>query len=193
VRKKTSSPQHQPPIFEPSTSREVIADSAQMREINIPISARMHLRAIEILTPAQIRADGILYFIRRTNRFVVRIAGCILQGNIGTVYVGNVTPRKIHDCSVRQCGITSCDFYHNPATFPGSTDIRNFAASSWVYHHKDSDRGRPSNHKSRKLSSRASLDEDISTVTNADLAYYNEQFMHDLLCCILMNNYVKTE
>lgn len=188
TRKKTA----QAPIIAP---RSITPSS---REIAVPIVGEISLRAIEITSIGDISQDGILYYIPPIKRFALRFAGFTFQGNIGIVYVGSGSiPHKVHDCTARHCNIVSCNYYHNPLRFQGSTDIRNFVASSWIYDNREtrvaSARDAHVNpRKSRKLSSRANLEADIATITPQDLSYYNEQFMHDLLCAIVMNSYVKT-
>lgn len=165
------------------------------REIDVPVSKNMSLRCIEIADIGAIHGDGILYYIPRIRRFAIRICGFILQGNIGTVYISETMPQKIHDCDAQaNCRQPSCNYYHNPLTCPGSSDIRNFAASSWIYRpHSAPAPFEKSPKKSRKLASRPSLDDDIKFISSSDLMYYNEQLMHDLLCGIIMNFYVRRD
>ena len=171
-------------LMAPSTSREP-------HDIEVPVSPNMALRCIEIPDMNAIRKDGILYYIPRIRRFAIRMAGFVIHGNIGTVYVSEPSPQKIHDCDAYpSCNMTMCRYYHNPLACPGSTDIRNFAATSWLYHPGAHTSGTK---KTRKLASRLSLDEDILTVTSVDLAYYNEQLMHDILCSIIMNYFVRKD
>lgn len=165
--------------------------SHEPHDVEVSVSRNMSLRCVEIPDINAIRNDGTLYYLPRIRRFAIRIAGFILQGNIGVVYSSEPSPQKIHDCEAYpSCNMAVCRYYHNPLTCPGSTDIRNFAATSWLY--------RPGAHtsgtkKTRKLASRSSLDEDILTISSADLAYYNEQLMHDLLCGIIMNYFVRKD
>lgn len=170
--------------------RPITADQSMVpHEIEVPVSQNMVLHCIEISDVNYIRRDGVLYYIPRIKRFAIKLAGFVLQGNIGTVYVSEPLPQKIRDCEMRPtCGISTCCYYHNPLRYPGSTDIRNFAATSWLYHQGTQVSG---NKRMRKLASRPSLDNDILTITSADLAFYNEQMMHDLLCNIIMNYYVR--
>lgn len=171
------------------------------RELDIPISSGMSLRATEIASTAEIRADGVLYYLPHTRRFALRFAGgLILQGNIGIVYTSDPSPQKIHDCdSQLGCNVATCRYYHNPAIYPGSQDVRNFAATSWLYRPVSSqsstpigEHARSPQKKARKLASRDRLDVDILTITQDDLAYFNEQLMHDILCGLIMNYYVRT-
>lgn len=176
-----------------------ISQTCGVREVNISVSQNMSLRCIEITDINAVRNDGVLYYIPRIQRFAIRICGFILQGNIGTVYISDATPHKIHDCDAQaNCRQSPCNYYHNPLTCPGSNDIRNFAASSWIYHPPISSSEKlipfeKSPKKSRKLSSRPNLDHDIKFITSTDLMYYNEQLMHDLLCGIIMNFYVRRD
>lgn len=184
----------------------------------IAVSQCMSLRAIEIPDASAITCEGTLYYIPRLCRFAVRICGITLLGNIGTVYVAEPLPQKIHDCESRaDCNYAACRYYHNPLAHPGSTDIRNYVATSWLYNprclddagaasadaprsvsreikraHRIAPDGtaRAYTKKARKLASRANLDRDILAITPEDLEYYNEQLMHDILCGLLMNYYV---
>jgi len=170
-----------------------ISQESSAREVStINITDRISLRAIEISSIGAITRDGVLYYIARTQRFAIRLMGFVFQGNVGVVYTpSEMTPQKVHDCNAHRCDITSCRYYHNPNQFAGSRDIRNFVSSSWIYRRDDSSHDRYTNtRKIRKLSSRTHLDTDILNITPDDLSYYNEQFMHDMLCNFIMNLYV---
>lgn len=174
------------PIVTPS--RPLATTAAH--EVEIPVSTNMSLRCIEIPDLNAIQHDGILYYVPRLCRFAIRLAGFVLYGNIGIVYASEASPQRIHDCTMYpSCNMETCHYYHNPIKCRGSTNIRNFAATSWLY----SDKVTSGSKKMRKLASRPKLDTDILTVTSGDLAYYNEQLMHDLLCGIIMNYYVKRD
>ncbi|MFA5767253.1 MAG: hypothetical protein WC919_04990 [Candidatus Paceibacterota bacterium] len=153
----------------------------------IPITDRIHLQCITVETLSDVCADGMLYYVPSINRFAIHLAGIVLYGNIGNVYVSEQYPQKIHDCNVFPRCAQTCKYYHNPVTCAHSTDVRNFISASWLYSH---DASIHDTKKVRKLSSREFLDHDIEHITDKDLAFYNEQMMHDLLCAIIMNYYV---
>lgn len=187
------------PLIAPAPAPQC-SERLEPREVEIAVSTNMFLRCIEIPDIGALQRDGILYYIPRTHRFAIRLAGFVLQGNIGIVYVSESSPQKIHDCDMQpSCNPSVCRYYHNPCTCPGSTDIRNFAATSWLYHSthgssaSNSGNGCGGPKKTRKLSSRIGLDSDILTITGSDLSYYNEQLMHDILCGIIMNYYVRKD
>lgn len=179
-------------------------------EITVAITPNISLHCIEAASLADVAAAsaGTLYYLPSICRFAIRIADLVLCGNIGNVYVAEAYPQKVHDCAIYpHCG-PNCRYYHNPLTCArriGAPDIRNFVATSWLYIRARDDgsnceqeaRARTflprasDGKKTRKLSSREHLDEDLASVTSADLAYYNEQIMHDLLCAIIMNYYVR--
>jgi hypothetical protein len=144
---------------------------------SIAITDRIKLQCVVVNSLSDVRANGMLYYVPPQNRFALHLAGIVMYGNIGNVYVSEPYPQKIHDCNMYPRCAQSCKYYHNPMSCAGSTDVRNFISASWMYS-RDSVRD---SKKVRKLSSREYLDDDIGRVSDADLAYYNEQTMHDLL------------
>jgi len=164
-------------------------------ETEIPLTHNISLRCIEIQDATMVNTDGVLYYIPRIRRFAIRIAGFVLYGNLGIIYGSDPKPQRIRDCaSGAACRSRDCRYYHNPLMIAGSDDIRNFSASSWTYYPGGSAHQlsrEKSQQKKRKLASLDRLDDDIKTITPDDLVYYNEQMMHDLLCCIVMNHYIR--
>lgn len=153
----------------------------------VAITEHIQLQCITVEALGDVRADGMLYYVPTINRFAINLAGIVLYGNIGNVYVSEQYPQKIHDCNIFPRCAQTCKYYHNPLTCAHSTDVRNFISASWLYSH---DTSIHDTKKTRKLSSREFLDSDIERVTDKDLAFYNEQLMHDLLCVIIMNYYM---
>lgn len=139
---------------------------------------------------ADVAADGQLYWVKSSGHFAFKIAGVLFHGNIGTIYNDDRTPCKLRDCAYpKTCDrADKCPYYHDPTIFPGSTDIRNYAAGSFMYAGSGSSyraRGR-----SRQFGSRDRLDMDVMNVKADESARLRDQVMHDLLCALLLKNIV---
>jgi hypothetical protein len=79
-------------------------------------------------------APGGLYYIPSWNHFAFRIGPCVLHGNLGQVYdAPREAPERVKACRRDRCkGGPGCRYYHDPAEFLGSSDVRNYAAGAWA-------------------------------------------------------------
>lgn len=153
---------------------------------SIKITQTLSLDAIEVGSFDEVKQDGNLYYIPAYNHFAIRIAGRLLHGNIGNIYTNENSPKKIKDCNFALSCMkqTKCDYYHDPALFANSTDIRDYFASSWLYAPPDSHyKNRP---RSRRFGSREHLDIDIVAMQPDEINRFHDQTMHDLLCSLLI-------
>lgn len=151
---------------------------------NIKITAALSLPAISVHTFEQVIADGNLYYVSNANHFAIKIAGRLLHGNIGTIYTDEKNPEKIKDCRYQHnCTKNGkCDFYHDPVKFIGSTDCRNYTASSFLY------AGAGTKTRGRRFGSRDNLDIDIVAMNEEDISRFSSQTMHDILCSLLLHS-----
>jgi hypothetical protein len=76
-----------------------------------------------------------------------------------------------------------CNYFHDPASFVGSRDRRNYIASSLLYAPVDSQFKR---NRGRKFGSFEYLDQDVVTMNEEDRDRAYDAAMHDILCAILL-------
>lgn len=154
----------------------------------IQIALTLGLNAIPVDSFDQVKQDGELYFVTRADHFAFRLAGHLFHGNIGTIYTDEKNPVKIKNCKFAGDCVkgTRCDYYHDPTTYIGSRDHRNFIASSWLY---SPSRGRA---RGRRFGSHDKLCEDIIGLSTEEVERFYDQSMHDILCALLLKtNYSK--
>lgn len=156
----------------------------------VKFTEALALNAIPALSFDSVKQDGELYYIKSSNHFAFRLAGKLFHGNIGVIYTEERSPVKIKNCRfANQCiKKNSCDYYHDPVKFSGSTDHRNFIASSWLYSPRDSQFKNKT--RSRRFGSRANLDMDILDLQEDETSRFHDQTMHDLLCSMLLMQYM---
>lgn len=154
----------------------------------IPVTASIVINAIPVKSFADIKCDGNLYYVSTCAHFALMINGMLFHGNIGTIYTDADEPKKIKDCKyVDGCNKSGqCCYYHNPRIFSGSTDRRNYLASSFVYTsatamHKNRSR-------SRRFGSLENLDADILGLAEEEKIRMCDQAMHELLCAIILKS-----
>lgn len=132
---------------------------------------------------------GELYYVESARHFAFKLGGLLLHGNIGVIYTEEKNPEKIKNCKFAAECIKKdkCDYYHDPAKFPGSHDRRNFIASSWLYAPPNSQF--KNKLRSRRFGSLDYLDTDIVELQDEEVARFHDQAMHDLLCSIVLMHY----
>lgn len=159
-------------------------DTHSATHSTIHITDALTIAAIPVSTFDQVQPTGELYYVTTANHFAVMIAGQLIHGNIGDVFVGGENLEKIKDCHFASgCSrAASCNYYHNPMKYPGSRDVRNHIAGSWIYN-PNGTRGR-----CRRFGSRARLDVDIAATSADDIERLHDQVMHDLLCYLVLCN-----
>jgi hypothetical protein len=138
---------------------------------------------------------GELYYIPQWGQFALRIGDCVIHANLGVVYVSpppNPAARKkpeyLKECSRPGCpgSGSGCRYYHDPETHPGSTDVRNFVADSWLYMPCEGKRLPAGRH----FGSLTSLKSDLLLMNPPDARRFLHQTMHDLLCSLVLWRYV---
>lgn len=160
---------------------------AESRYSRVKITEGLYVPAIHVPSFADVKQDGNLYFIERSEHFAFKIAGYMFHGNIGVIYTESTEPEKIKDCKyVGTCTKENCPYYHDPALFDGSCDQRNFIASSFIYTPPHSAYKNKS--RSRRFGSRDHLETDIVGLSEEERSRFYDQTMHDFLCAMLLKN-----
>ncbi len=159
-------------------------DPEPSQQTNINITDSLAIPANVVQTFTEVASDGKLYYVEPSEHFAFRLNGQLFHGNIGIIYNDEKNPGKIKccrfgaDCNRRD----KCSYYHDPLIFPGSTDKRNYIASSWTYVPPTSEK----RYRGRRFGSADRLDTDIVLLQDEDAARFHDQTMHDLLCSLLI-------
>lgn len=162
---------------QPSYATAAVANTVPQPIAEVKIGNYLRLPATGVQSFRDVPNDGKLYFTQ--GHFAIRICGHLFHGGIGKIYLNEPTPVKIKECRTQGAcpRMNQCRYYHDPAKYPGSTDVRNFIARSWVYT-PPKDR---STKYGRTIGAGQSLETDIIGVTNEELSRMKDQIIHDLL------------
>lgn len=156
--------------------------------IRIQTSPTTDLSAVRVSTWSEVTANGELYYVENCGHFAFRIAGHLFHAGIGTIFTTESEPTKIKECMYGNgCNRADCTYYHDPLRCPGSKDIRNYAANSWLYSTPGSALRQRSN--SRNYGSLQYLDSDIQQMKPPDCRRFVEQAAHDIICGLLLFRY----
>ena len=135
-----------------------------------------------------------LYYIPRWDHFAVRCGAVVFHGNVGRIYppAGRLSIENVKECRHRsRCPslagpkAAACSYYHSPGECPGSRDVRNFIADSWVYDH-----GNGARYGSRQIGDRESLCGDLQRISETDSRRHLAQTTQDILISIILEKYV---
>jgi hypothetical protein len=141
-----------------------------------------------------------LYYIPAWDHFAVRCGAVVFHGNVGKIYPTDTgraqrAPERVKECRHRgQCPSlkggkgASCAYYHDPEECPGSRDVRNYIADSWVYAPVTTRYS--ARYGSRRIGSRDSLRGDLQEISASDARRHVAQTAHDILCSIILAKYV---
>lgn len=142
------------------------------------------LTAVHVQEFADVKRDGRLYYVAPNDHFAINIDGNLFHGNVGRIFSGIERAVKIKDCMyTHNCAKNSaCDFYHDPAIFAGSTDHRNYVATSWLYSQPQNRTGVHRN--MRHIGDIDNLPEDLAASTEEEVSRLRDQVMHDMICAI---------
>lgn len=154
----------------------------------INITPSITLNAVPVKSFSDVKCDGNLYYVTSSCHFAVSINGMLLHGNIGIIYTDTDEPEKIKNCKYVD-GCSRCDkcrYYHDPTIFSGSTDRRNYIASSFMYSSPNAIYKNRS--RSRRFGSLTYLDTDILGLTDDDKDCMYDRAMHDLLCALVLKS-----
>lgn len=147
----------------------------------IQITHALGLWATVVDSFSDVQTPGELYYVEKNDHFAIILAGQMLHGNIGQLYIDDKTPRHIKKCRFGfSCSRgDTCYYYHDPVEYPTSRECRNYIASGFIYAGGQKTRA-------RKFGSRPNLDMDIINVSDDDADLYADQLMHDILCVLLL-------
>ena len=143
-----------------------------------------------------------LYYIPRWDHFAVRCGAVVFHGNVGQVYPtysgrSQRAPVRVKECRHRGAcpslargdkKAAPCAYYHDPEECPGSKDVRNHIADSWVYAPVTTRYS--ARYGSRRLGSRDALKSDLQEISAGDARRHVAQTAHDILCSIILAKYV---
>lgn len=176
-------------IQRPRTSTQII-QSPISHVMRVQIVDNIYVMAHQITDLNGVRDDGTLYYLPAKDVFAIRFCGYVLRGNIGEIFINALTPTKIKKCKYdKNCSRVKCDYYHDPISYPGSRDHRNFIASSWLYTPMSRSRNDGSS-LHRVFGSRSTLSSDIFGLTKESVETFGDQLMHDLLCYIVARGFL---
>lgn len=154
----------------------------------IKITSSLGLPAVKVVNLSGVKSDGELYYIESLGQFAFKLCGVVFRGNIGNLFTDNSeSHKKVKDCKYSKTCLKgdNCDYYHDPLLTYGSTDKRNFIASSFTYISPDHRRNR---HIGKRFGSLDHLDTDIINIDSDDVQRYLDMSMHDILCSLLLAN-----
>jgi hypothetical protein len=198
----------------PITWREIAAPSRPMESVKVqttaldprsavpktPVPPRVVVKFSEavsitvrqVATFQDVPNNGELYHVSSAKHFAMYICGFLVHGNIGTIHeFPGRDAIRLRECKYKgNCVATDCTYYHDPAKCPGSSDIRNFASSSWAYVEPLAPQRKSPSY--RRFGSRKHLDTDIVGLTQDEIDRFGEQAMHDILCFVLLKDMYKS-
>lgn len=136
---------------------------------------------------------GELHYIPQWNHFAFRVGPCVFHANIGQIHCGPPPkgagpieyhrPTRIKDCKNAQCPRTTCNYYHDPAKYKGSLEIRNYMFDSWLY----APTAAGARCGSRRFGSGQYMEADLRVIGKDDARRFLSQTAHDVLCCIILS------
>ncbi len=155
----------------------------QRNKSSITILGNVKLDAIVVNALHQVKQDGELYYIPHMDHFAINITGSVFHGGIGKIFTDNKSIEKIKDCKFSQsCAKqNNCNYYHDPVSFPGSKDIRNYTSNSWQYTNEKS-----KSNKGRTFGNITTIETDAQLMTADDINKFYDQTMHDILCSLVL-------
>lgn len=131
-----------------------------------------------------------LCFMPAINRFIVRIAGNTLIGNIGNIYDMCPNPERVKECKYikskkyAKC-MDDCRFYHNPLVFASSKEPRNYFSTCIQY--ISSDNIHQENHC--RYGSRQFLKRDLERISSEEARRFEDFLAHLFLCWLILRKY----
>ncbi len=170
--------------------KQVCEAAAVSKYTRVKITNALDISAIKVPTFDYVKKDGDIYYVESAKHFAFILGGKLFHGNIGLVYTDERSPEKIKNCKYTNHCVkqNSCNYYHDPFTFHGSTDKRNFIASSWLYSPESGNRAR-----SRRFGSVNNLDKDIVDMSKEEITRFYDQSTHDLLCSLLLHQICQSQ
>lgn len=154
----------------------------------VEVTDGLHLDAYilpEVRTLQELKkrmTPGELYYVPHWNHFAICLAGVVLHGGYGQVYVERTAqPVRVKECrNGPACMQKVCTYYHDPAQCPESRDIRNYVQPS---------RGGPRH--GVLLVPGGDLRDHLRTLQGSELSRARDQAMQLLLSLLLMQRYAR--
>jgi hypothetical protein len=169
--------------------KKVVADTSnavvKRQSEKIAVSTNYYLNAIRLARWEEITSavPGVLYYVDSIGQFAIKICGQLFHGNIGVIYNNEKDPVRVKNCRFGgKCSKQSCDYYHDPVGGDGRKETRNYVANSFLYVPAIS----TTRTKTRRFGSADNIDSDMPLITEDEVAHFKDQFMHDLLCGLLL-------
>lgn len=186
-------PAPRPPISAQTPARRLVPVVGEVAVEAVVLPATLKSRA-EVYANI---APGDVYYVPQWNHFAMRVGPCVFHGNLGRVYPGappksaglvaREAPVRVKECRRTRCqGGGGCPYYHDPETYPGSGDVRNFMADSWRYTPAAS----PAQYGTRRIGSADYLEADLRVIGAEEARRFMNQTAHDLLCSLILWQYV---
>lgn len=187
-------PPADPRAVELSRRKIVLDDHVSLDAVIIPGSLKDPREILAAVSTPE------LYYIPAWDHFAVRCGAVVFHGNVGKIYPTDTgraqrAPERVKECRHRgQCPSlkggegASCAYYHDPEECPGSRDVRNYIADSWVY--APATTRYSARYGSRRIGSRDSLRGGLQEISASDARRHVAQTTHDILCSIILAKYV---
>lgn len=140
---------------------------------------------------AQVRTPQLHYY-PPWGHFLLRVGSVVLHGGIGEVFddrrKSKSARRQVRTTACRNadCSGKTCPFYHCPAAFEGSREVRNYSQNSWLY---SPDFDSPDAKPVRRLGSASRLPTDLKTMRPQDAVLLADQAMMSLLLALVACKY----
>ncbi len=159
---------------------------ADMTFIKITAGAGIYAKQVEV--PSDVKADGVIYYLRGADHFAVRLGPLFLHGNIGNIYDRTGEPQRIKYCRYGPKCLRPeiCTYYHDPLETIGQRDCKNYTATSFMYSPTQDSRG------CRRIGSRDRFDIDLAQLQPEDIRDFYDQVAHELFCAVVISQMQKT-
>jgi hypothetical protein len=176
-----------------SRKKIVLDDLVSLDAVVIPETLRDPREILASITTPE------LYYIPHWDHFAVCCGAVVFHGNVGEIYPATPTgrrqrtPVRVKECRRRgNCpslkGGPPCSYYHDPEECPGSRDVRNYIADSWVY--ASTGVRYSARYGSRRIGSREALQGDLEQISAGDARRHIAQTAHDIICSVILAKYV---
>ncbi len=198
-----------------STSYAVVNDKYQRRmsifrsQLSIGNETKIDSSKSKIEFAPQIPAKGVvvvaklsnvidtpIYWVEELQQFAIKIAGCLIRGNIGNIYSSHDSMSKVTICRYKsRCkNLTTpegCQYYHDPIETPGlatsykKREVRNFTNGSFIYTHEPI---KESNKNMKHIGNRSTMREDLESVSSGEAQMIADQTIHSLLTTLVLHS-----
>jgi len=175
--------------YDPYPDNDEWTQTYKERQIIRPIKDAPQINANILESPEDV-PNMTISWIRSLNQFAFRLNGVLFRGNIGEILHKHdmKSAARIYTCKKPQCKNYlngRCKKYHDPLLYSGSTDIRNFINSSWIYTRDPPKKG---NLMMRHFGDRNDLMHKIRIINNPSMVnMFMGQVIHDILVALVLD------